>query len=429
MIVYPSPVPEQSDVVVIGAGLAGMAAAARLAKAGHRVILLEQRDRIGGAWATRDLDGLVVDAAPPIFSFPAPWRDLFRKSGRALEAEFARSGEELAPAPPARHVFGDGTEFVLPISRGDQDAAIAERFGRAVADRWRDLVDSLGDVWQALRPLGIEGELAGKEQLDRNTRKALWWRRTVADLARELDHPQLSQVVNDLARQLGSRPDRTPAFAAVQLYLDRSFGRWTAGSGTTMINVLHQRLELRRVDVRTGSRATRIDTDPLTVITDQGPVTAAAVVATCDAPQLYHDLLPPTTARTERRRADRLQAAVAPAISLSWTDHRGDEPTETVRHRSAAPPTISYTRPMGDRTLQITYDYSAGHPDPAAGPAWQGSGSWLDRPPTTSALRGLFTAGPSSRSGPGPSHQILSGTLAAYAVQRLIAPDRPLEPR
>ena len=425
--------PESADVVVIGAGLAGIAAAARLAKARHRVILLEQRDRIGGAWATTELDGATVDAAPPIFSFPAPWRDLFRKSGRALEAEFARSGDELVAAPPAKHLFADGTEFVLPISRGDQDAALADRFGRPIADRWRELLDSLAEVWQALRPLGVEAELTDRHQLSRAVRKTLLARKTVADLADELDHPQLSMIINDLGYLTGSRPDRTPAFVAVQLYLDRTFGRWTAGSGATMINILQQRLELRGVEIRTRTRATGI-ADPLAVITDQGRIAAKAVIAGCDPPQLYRHLLPRTAARAERRRAERLQPALTPSIKLAWAEReqsalRSDEPTETVRHRPGSAPTVTYTRPVGDSTLRLRHDYADPRPDPAAGAAWQGFGSWLDRPPTTSAVPGLFTAGPSSRSGPGPSQQILSGALAAYAAQHRIAPDRPLEPR
>ena len=42
-------------VVVIGGGLAGMAAAARLAKAGHPVELHEQRASLGGRWASYEL--------------------------------------------------------------------------------------------------------------------------------------------------------------------------------------------------------------------------------------------------------------------------------------------------------------------------------------------------------------------------------------
>ncbi|SDS10505.1 Flavin containing amine oxidoreductase [Microlunatus soli] len=449
---------------MIGAGLAGMAAAARLAKARHRVTLLEARDRLGGAWAARELDETVVDAAPPIFSFPAPWRDLFRKSGRALEAEFARSGDELVDAEPTRHVFADGSSFVLPIGRGDQDAAISERFGRPVADRWRDLVDGLGDVWQALRPLGIEAELRSREQLTRPVKKALLHRQSVADLARRMDHPQLSAVITDLAYAAGSVPERTPAFCAVQLYLDRTFGRWTAGSGTTLISSLQQRLALRKVDVRTGTRATGIGPDGRTVSTEDGPLTVDAVVATCDPEQLYRDLLPDTVAGTERRLLRRLPGALRPTVTLDWAEpHPTDEavpgtatpadptspdstigpespagpahptasdaPTETVWHRSTGGPLIEYTRPAAGRTVLIRHDYADAEPDRSAGVGWNGFRHWLDRPPASSEPAGLFIAGPSSRGGPAPSMQVLSGALAAYGCQHLIAPDRPLEPR
>lgn len=428
--------------MVIGAGLAGMAAAARLAKARHQVTLLEARDRIGGAWATRDLDGITVDAAPPIFSFPAPWRDLFRKSGRALEAEFARSGEELVDAPPTRHVFADGSTFVLPISRGEQAAAIADRFGRSAADGWRDLVDSLGDVWQALRPLGIEAELVSTEQLTRSVKRTLLHRRSLADLAGRLQQPELAAIVGDLAYPAGSTPERTPAFCAVQLYLDRTFGRWTAGS-STMINSLEQRLALRKVDVRTGVRATGIDaaaTAVRAVRTEHGELAADAVVATCDPDQLYNGLLAPTAARAERRRLRRLPAALAPTVSLRWADASDRGPggapaadegvvSETIHHQPTGGPLIRFTRPVGDRVLIIDHDYRRPVPDPSAGVGWRGFRHWLDRPPITSSLPGLFTAGPFSRGGPAPSMQVLSGALAAYACQRRVAPDRPLEPR
>src|SRR5690242_15699889 len=48
------------DVVVIGAGAAGLAATARLTGAGRSVLLLDARDRIGGRVWTRHEPGLTV---------------------------------------------------------------------------------------------------------------------------------------------------------------------------------------------------------------------------------------------------------------------------------------------------------------------------------------------------------------------------------
>ncbi|MGH8704014.1 MAG: flavin monoamine oxidase family protein, partial [Burkholderiales bacterium] len=52
--------PAQAEVLVIGAGAAGLAAAADLAQAGRRVLVVEARDRVGGRCHTRRLPGLAV---------------------------------------------------------------------------------------------------------------------------------------------------------------------------------------------------------------------------------------------------------------------------------------------------------------------------------------------------------------------------------
>jgi monoamine oxidase len=52
---------ETVDTIVIGAGMSGVTAARLLAQAGHRVVLLEGRDRIGGRTWTDDAIGVPVD--------------------------------------------------------------------------------------------------------------------------------------------------------------------------------------------------------------------------------------------------------------------------------------------------------------------------------------------------------------------------------
>jgi phytoene dehydrogenase-like protein len=211
-----------------------MAVAARLAKVGHQVTLVTEQDPLG------------PPELPAVFTFPAPWRDLFTKSGRPLAAELARTGHELAVVP-TRRVSG----LDLPAERGAQFRVLTDAFGRPVAERWRDLLDALDDVWQARRPLGLE------QEFDRArfaaSRKKLWWGRSVADVARRFGHPVLSAVIRATAED---DPRRSPADHAMWLAVDRTFGLWQltdadgrAAPARVLVDALAARLETRGVTI------------------------------------------------------------------------------------------------------------------------------------------------------------------------------------
>lgn len=246
-------------VTVLGGTLAGMAVAARLAKVGHAVTLVH-----AGVAAPGSNELGPVHLAG-VFTFPAPWRDLFTKSGRPLAAELARTGHQLSPVPT--RPVGDGVE--LPAERGHQFAVLRESFGAPVAERWRDLLDALDDVWQARRPLGLEQEF--DPQRFRHSRRALWWGRSVADVARRFDHPVLSGVINASAE---AAPHHSPADECMWLAAERTFGLWQvtdaagrpAGS-RVLVDALAARLETRGVRI-TVDRPARCDA----LITAEGSI-------------------------------------------------------------------------------------------------------------------------------------------------------------
>lgn len=61
-------VPNKCDVVVIGAGLAGLAAARALAISGREVVVIEASDGIGGRVRTDSLDGLLLDRGFQVYN-------------------------------------------------------------------------------------------------------------------------------------------------------------------------------------------------------------------------------------------------------------------------------------------------------------------------------------------------------------------------
>ena len=66
------------QVIVVGAGLAGLVAARRLAASGLRVRVLEQEAEVGGRVRTRNVDGFTVDRGFQVLftAYPAVRREL-----------------------------------------------------------------------------------------------------------------------------------------------------------------------------------------------------------------------------------------------------------------------------------------------------------------------------------------------------------------
>ncbi len=428
------------DVIIVGATLAGLAAAARLAKAGHRVALATDGQPPGGVWAARPLADspgpALVDDAPAVITLPAAWRDLFRKSGRPMEAELARAGWELVPAPPAIHRFADGTELALPTDRGDQFGTLSQRYGSPVAAAWRDLVDDLDQVWQALRPLGLESELRGRFQLTRSVESIMKRGRSLDRLAGDFGHPALAAIIADLAYPLGSAPRSTPAHCAVELSVLRRFGRWTlrrtdgteAGRTSALIEILLGRLATRRV-IMVEDPVTEIMIDSAGratgVITATGPLHSRAVIGAIDPPLVYEKLLGDQPLRPQRATLRRLRPALAPSVTARAVDRpRSTEVQEVIEHRPGTGPLITVRRPAVDTMIEIRYDYAATEPDWRRGLAWQGFDSWLVRPPIRGPVPGLYLAGPFSAAGPGLSQTLLSGALASYACHDGLNPAR-----
>ena len=108
-----------TDVIVIGAGLGGLMAAAKLVRRGRKVLVLEKKSLPGGTSYVFRRGGYAFPMGPLAFSFPGRVRDLLEEADIAGAVGFRRNGFEL------RTPYLD---VMMSQSLPDLEAALAETF-------------------------------------------------------------------------------------------------------------------------------------------------------------------------------------------------------------------------------------------------------------------------------------------------------------
>ena len=333
-----------SRVVVVGGGFGGTACAARLAKQGHQVTLVERLDRLGGAVGFVERDGYLWDAGPASTALPAVVRDLFRKSGRPLEREL-----ELVPVEPMReHRFTDGTVLAMPSgSRSAQLDAVDDALGAGLGQQWVDYVHSFADVWDVLRRTYLERPWS-PEHVDKEANALLRTRSTLHKVVtRTFKDERLREVALLGARMDGHDPRNVPSWMGMWSYVEQNFGVWTVPGGMGLLaGAMTKRLGERKVEVLLGTTAVDLRIQHGRVVgvdTDQGPVDADVVVVAIDPRVL--PVLAPHVARS--------MPAIPPTVChVGLSGDVPDLPPEVVLH--------------GDPTLVIRTNGTA----PEGGAAW-----------------------------------------------------------
>lgn len=327
---FESPFSHQMEIIVIGSGFGGLAAAIRLAAAGHEVTVLEQRDRPGGRAYVYEQDGFTFDGGPTIVTAPALFEELFTLAGRRIEDSVT-----LVPLDPFYNVrFEDGSVFRYS---GRQDAMEARirAFNPGDVDGYRSFLAAADSIFATGFPL-IDKPFNHFGDMLKVLPELVRLRadRSVAKLAyRHFTDARLRQVFSFHPLLVGGNPFQSTSIYALIHTLERRWGVWFPMGGMgALVRALVDLLESLGGRLELGARVEEIEVDRHTGratgvrIAGGERLPADVVISNGDVVFTYQKLVPGWARRRNTdRRLYRLRQSMSLFVLYFGTDRRYDD--------------------------------------------------------------------------------------------------------
>jgi 1-hydroxycarotenoid 3,4-desaturase len=249
-------------VVVVGAGVGGLAAAIDLATRGAAVTVCEQGDSLGGKIRTARVHGRSVDAGPTVLTMRWVFDELWRDSGARLEDSLV-----LAPLETiARHTWPDGTRLDLTPDVGRNRDAIAHAFGDAEGARYVAFAEDAKALFELVNAPFLASDRPSWKTIVKHTasmgvralgrvdaHRSMW--RSLQDRFRD---PRLVQLFARYATYAGTSPFDAPATLNVISHVERLGVYRVEGGMVALASAMARRARELGVEFEIGSRVARV---------------------------------------------------------------------------------------------------------------------------------------------------------------------------
>ena len=219
---------------IIGAGIAGLASAIRMASQGHEVHVFEANEGPGGKLNEFRQKGYRFDAGPSLFTMPMYVEELFERAGVDIAPYFQYERLPIV----CRYFWEDGT--ILSGYASEED------FAREIETQ---LLTSAQPFKDALADSQRKYELTGSTFLEHSLHKAGTWltldvfkalfKVPSLDIFRSMDevnrrilkHPKLVQLFNRYATYNGSNPYKAPGILNIIPFFELKIGAFFPKGG------------------------------------------------------------------------------------------------------------------------------------------------------------------------------------------------------
>ena len=285
-------------MVVVGAGLGGLACALHLAGAGRQVTVLERELSPGGRCGRLTIDGYEFDTGPTVFTMPELVAEALGAVGEELPAWL-----ELTRLDPAyRAHYPDGSTLDVHPDPARMAAEVSRVCGPREADGYLRFVEFSRRLWRLERADFIDRNLdSPRDLLTADLLRLLiagGFRRLQTKIDQFFTDPRTRRVFSFQAMYAGLAPHDALALYAVIAYLDTVAGVYFPRGGVHAVpRALAGAAEKHGVRMRYATTVTRVETAhgrASGVLTADGErIRADVVVLNPDLPVATRELLPP----------------------------------------------------------------------------------------------------------------------------------------
>lgn len=219
---------------IIGAGIAGLASAVRMANRGYDVTVFEANAHPGGKLSEINEKGYRFDAGPSLFTMPQYVDELFAAAG--LEPHLHFQHQRLPVV--CNYFWEDGTQLTAYANQAAFGKEIEQKLGVA-PDRLEKMMADSHRKYQLTGRIFLEKSLHRLDTwLHKSVLKTLLKLPTLdlftsmnAVNARYLQHPKLVQLFNRYATYNGSNPYKVPGLLTIIPYFEYGIGAFYPKGG------------------------------------------------------------------------------------------------------------------------------------------------------------------------------------------------------
>ena len=297
-------------MLIIGAGVGGLAAAIRLAALGHQVRVFERLERVGGKLNLLEIEGFRFDTGPSLVTLPWVFEDLFKAAGQKLSDHL----ELVRLEPICRYRFADGSGFDAFSDMPPMMASL-EEFSPGAGEDFNAFFGHAARAWRGSRKPFLESAIQGpwdfvKDGVPWMDLTALLPIPNLHGLAKRFFRdPRMQQFIGRYATYTGSSPFLAPGTLSTVVYSEYAYGAWYVKGGLYQIAVTLEKIARSLgVQFEFGTSVSRILLEDATAVVmpdkqqfevsgieleDGRKFLSDAVICNADAAHLYDDLLEP----------------------------------------------------------------------------------------------------------------------------------------